>query len=103
MKQKILAAGFVVFGTILAGCGGYGGGYGGSYVRYGPPPPRYGVIGRAPGAGYVWTDGYWDWRGSRYSWVDGRWQRPPRRGSRWEAPHWRQEGRGWRFRGGRWR
>ena len=62
MKQKLLAAGFVFFGTILAGCGGYSG-YGGSYVRYGPPPPRYGVIGRAPGPGYVWTDGYWNWSG----------------------------------------
>ena len=101
MKQKVLAAAFVVLGTVLTACGGSGGYY--TRTRYGPPPPRYGVIGRAPGPGYVWTDGYWDLRGGNWAWRDGRWLRPPRRGAVWVAPAWRQEGRNWRFHRGRWR
>lgn len=56
-----------------------------------PARPAYGYQGEAvyapaygapPVAGYVWIDGFWDWRGGRRTWVDGRWA-PPR-------------GRGWR-------
>src|SRR5690349_10859970 len=69
----------------LAACGP-------SYVgmRVGPPPPRpaYGVIGVAPGPGYMWTDGFWDLRGGRWYWVNGRWMRPPRYRSTWVPPHW---------------
>jgi hypothetical protein len=64
MKKSLLAAAFVLFGTILTGCaGGYRYSYG--YAGYGPPAPRYRVIGVAPGPGYVWVNGYWGWRGSR--------------------------------------
>ena len=36
-------------------------------VGIAPPTPRVapGPIGVAPGPGYVWTNGYWDWVGSR--------------------------------------
>ncbi|HWB85396.1 MAG TPA: YXWGXW repeat-containing protein [Bryobacteraceae bacterium] len=100
MKRKLLATTFVFLGTILAGCGG-----GGVYaVRLGPPPPpRYGVVGIAPGPGYVWTDGYWDARGGHWNWVQGRWVRPPRRGSVWVPGEWYQSGHGYRFRRGHWR
>jgi hypothetical protein len=100
MKQKILAGAFVLFSTMLAACAGAGGGY---YVRYGPPTPRYGIVGVAPGPGYVWTNGYWDWRGGRWAWMEGRWVRPPRPHAVWVSPEWRHEGRGWRFHRGRWR
>jgi hypothetical protein len=54
MKQRLLTFAFVALGTVLAGCGGgYGGGY---YVRYGPPAPRYSVVGVAPGPGYMWAN-----------------------------------------------
>jgi hypothetical protein len=99
MKAKLMAGALVLAGTILAGCGGYS--YG--YVSYGPPPPRYGVVGVAPGPGYMWTDGYWDLRGRNWAWVQGSWVRPPHRNARWERPEWRQEGNGWRFHRGRWR
>ena len=59
----------------LAGLGGCAGGY---YVRVAPPPPRYGVVGYAPGPGFAWVDGYWDRRGENWFWVQGRWERPPR-------------------------
>jgi len=56
------------------GGGGYGGGgYGGGYSEgYGP------AVGGPPSAGYIWIEGYWDWRGGRRTWVDGHWG-PPRR------------------------
>ncbi len=102
MTKKFLAGAVVLFGTILAGCAGsyYGGGY---YARYGPPAPRYEVVGVAPGSGYIWTNGYWDWRANNWYWVGGRWQRPPHRRSVWVAPEWRHEGRGYRFHRGYWR
>jgi hypothetical protein len=56
-----------------------------SYYAVGPPPPRpavYGAVGYAPGPGYVWIDGFWDWR-NRYVWVPGYWGRPPRPHARW--------------------
>jgi hypothetical protein len=100
MKVKLLAAVLVLFAAILAGCAG------GSYysgVRYGPPAPRYRVIGVAPGPGYVWTHGYWDLRRNNWHWIDGRWMRPPRPRARWVSPEWRYEQRRWRFNRGYWR
>jgi hypothetical protein len=100
MRKKLLAGAFVMFGTLLAGCGG---GYYGYGMSYGPPPPRYGVVGVAPGPGYVWADGYWDLRGRNWEWSSGRWMRPPRRGAMWVRPEWRREGDRWRFQRGYWR
>lgn len=99
MKKRLLVAAFVLAGAALTGCAGSGG----YYVRYGPPAPRYGVVGYAPGPGYVWTDGYWNWRGNSWQWVGGRWQRPPRARAVWVAPVWRQHGNSWRFNRGYWR
>jgi hypothetical protein len=76
------------------------------FVRTAPPPPRaVGVVGRSPGRGFVWTDGYWRWGGRRrgYVWTPGRWRRPPRAGAVWVAPSWRSGRGGWTFVGGRWR
>ena len=72
-------------------------------VRVPPPPPRSGVMGYAPGHGYVWCDGYWDWRGGRWYWMNGQWQRPPRARAVWVAGYWGQHGRGYRFHRGHWR
>jgi len=97
MVRKFLVAAVVLGGTILAGCGG------GYVMAYGPPPPRYGVVGYAPGPGYIWTDGYWNLAGGRWAWVGGSWQRPPRPHAAWVRPEWRQEGGRWRFHRGHWR
>jgi hypothetical protein len=73
-------------------------------VRVAPPPPVHvGVIGRAPGPGYVWVEGYHRWNGSRYMWVEGHWVRPPRRAAVWVAPAWVRHGNGWVFHEGYWR
>src|SRR5258708_7327429 len=58
-------------------------------VRVVPPAPvRVGVVGRPPHPGYVWTEGYQRWNGTRYVWVSGRWLRPPLPGAVWVAPVW---------------
>jgi hypothetical protein len=106
MRRKLLIGAVLACGAILSACApGYSSGFVG--VGYGPPPPRYGVIGVAPGPGYVWTDGYWDWRGGRWEWAPGRWQRPPRARARWAPGYWEERHehgrRGYRFHEGRWR
>jgi hypothetical protein len=84
--KRFLLLGVALSGMFLTGCVA-GNGY--AAVRFGPPPPpRYGVMGYAPGPGFVWTDGYWDWRGGRWFWVDGRW---------------REDGHRYRFHRGYWR
>jgi WXXGXW repeat (2 copies) len=100
MRQQILAGAFLMAGSFLSACGHP---YGAYYVQEGPPPPRYAVVGAAPGPGFVWTSGYWDRRGGSWAWVEGRWMRPPRPHAVWVAPEWHHEGRGWHFHPGRWR
>ena len=103
MKKSFLAAACLLFITILAGCAGGGYRYNYGYAGYGPPAPRYRVIGVAPGRGYVWVSGNWGWRGNRYEWNEGRWDRPPRGRTAWVEGDWRHEGRGWHYREGHWR
>jgi hypothetical protein len=99
MKRKLPGMAFVLLSMALAACAASGG----YYVRNGPPPPRGGIVGYAPGPGYVWTDGYWNSRGGQWFWVQGRWVRPPRPRAVWVSPYWAREGRGWRFHRGYWR
>lgn len=98
MKRNLLAATFVLAGTILTGCAG------GAYVvAASPPPPRYGVMGYAPGPGYVWTEGFYDLGARVGSGSRGAWRRPPRPGRAWVAPVWVRAGNSWRLRSGYWR
>jgi hypothetical protein len=57
-------------------------------IQFGaPPPPRVvRVRPRAPGAGFIWVDGYWYPQGRRYAWHEGYWTRPPYEGSLWVGP-----------------
>jgi len=81
MIKKLLAvallAGGCAFGQFSVG------------IRIGPPPPPrvVRVQPRAPGAGYVWIDGYWYPSGRKYKWHDGYWTRPPYAGARWVPAH----------------
>ena len=98
MKTRLLSLVFVAGAAMLGGCAVRGG-----YFASGPPAPRYGVVGMAPGPGYVWTEGYWDRHGNDWAWVGGRWMRPPRGRTAYVAPRWEQHGHGWRMRRGHWR
>jgi len=98
--KKLLPAVTLLFASVFTGCAANG-----AYVAaYGPPPPpRNGVMGYAPGPGYVWTEGYWDWRGGRWFWVNGAWRRPPHRHAVWVPGVWHSEHGRYRFNHGYWR
>jgi hypothetical protein len=73
-------------------------------IRVAPPPPvRVGVVGVAPGTGYVWVAGYQRWNGNGYVWVAGKWVRPPRVGMVWVQPRYAQNGGTYVFHAGHWR
>jgi hypothetical protein len=74
MMKRTLGIVVILGGLSMAGCAG---GY--AYYSSAPPPPvRVEARGVAPGAGFVWVDGYWGYRGGNYAWVPGNWVRPPR-------------------------
>jgi len=82
----------------VVGCAA-GGAY---YVAPPPPAPVVGVVGYAPGPGYVWIDGYWDWRG-HYVWVPGYWGRRPHPRATWVRGRAFYEHGRYHYRRGYWR
>ncbi len=72
-------------------------------ARFGPPPPRYEVVGYAPGPDFIWIRGYWDWEGVNYVWVPGRWERRPYPQAMWVPDRWRRSSQGWYRETGHWR
>jgi hypothetical protein len=101
MKNKWMAAAVLALGTTLSACAAHGG----YAMHYGPPPPapRYGIVGVAPGPGYIWADGYWESRGGGWYWAPGQWLRPPRPRAVWVPGYWSRYGRGYAFHRGYWR
>lgn len=88
----------MIGGLSLAACeGGYA-----YYAPVAPPPPRVETFGVAPGPGYVWINGYWNYRSGGYTWIPGRWARTPR-GRHWEEGRWEHHGNGWTYHQGHWR
>jgi hypothetical protein len=98
MKRKLLMSAFLVAGSLFTACAGSG-----AVIIVDPPAPRFGVVGVAPGPGFVWTEGYWNLRGAAWVWAPGRWVRPPRHGAVWVGAAWRHEGAHWRYHHGYWR
>ena len=71
-------------------------------VSNAPPPPRYEYIPAAPGPGYFWVRGYWNWDGLRWGWVPGYWEyQVP--GHIYVEPTYVMVGGRWEFRRGYWR
>lgn len=70
------------------------------YITVAPPPPRYE---RAPRhrAGYIWSPGYWDWRGNRHEWIGGSWVRE-RQGYVYHQARWIERDGRWQREGSRW-
>lgn len=67
-----------------------------------PAPAQPAVI--APGPGYVWVNGYWQWNGAGWVWVGGQWAYPPWPGAVWVGGYWyRGPWGGWRYHAGHWR
>ena len=70
-------------------------------VMMAPPAPQVEVVGVAPGPGFFWIGGYWNWVGNRHIWVSGRWE-THRPGYHWVPHQWHQRGNGWHQEHGRW-
>jgi hypothetical protein len=99
MKGTLLLS--LSFGLLsLAGCEGVGVSY---YASTPPPPLRVETFGPAPGADYVWINGYWGWNSGAYGWVPGRWDHRPRSRAVWVEPRWEKKGNRYHLRQGRWR
>jgi hypothetical protein len=73
------------------------------YVGIAPPAPVVEAPPPAPGAGYVWTPGYYNWNGSSYVWTRGAWVMPPAHHHHYVAGAWVHGHRGWYYRSSRWR
>jgi len=90
MKTKILSKIAPIAGglVLLAGC-----------VTYAPPPdavtapppPQVEVVPPQPNVAFVWTPGYWDWRG-RWVWIHGWWGSRPHPGAVWVRGGWGYHG-----------
>jgi hypothetical protein len=73
------------------------------YVGVAPPAPIVETPPPAPGVGYVWTPGYYNWNGSSYVWVNGGWAIPPGHFHHYVAGGWVHDGHGWYRTEGHWR
>jgi WXXGXW repeat (2 copies) len=73
------------------------------FVAVRPPVYREELVGVAPGPGYLWIAGYWEWGGAAYRWVPGRWEMRPRPRAVWVTGRWRSNRRGWYWSPGHWR
>ncbi|HUA65178.1 MAG TPA: YXWGXW repeat-containing protein [Alphaproteobacteria bacterium] len=68
-----------------------------------PPPPTETVT-AAPGPGYVWIGGEWQWNGAGWVWAGGYWTYPPYPNAFWVRGYWyRGPFGGWRYARGHWR
>ena len=101
MKKAVLST-VLLASAVLTSCAPYPH-YGYGYRVPPPPGPAFGMVGRAPGRGFVWVEGFYDLRGSRWVWIPGYWVRPPRPGAVWVRPSWEPRGHGYHFHQGYWR
>ncbi len=75
---------------------------GGVVVAQPPPPPPVETIVVAPGPGYVWVAGEWEWH-NRWVWIGGHWVYPPRPHAVWVGGTWSRGPRGYHRTPGHWR
>jgi len=74
------------------------------FVSVNAAPPALPVYAQpvCPGAGYLWTPGYWAYGPRGYHWMTGAWVRPPQPGMLWTPAWWGMEGGHYRFHAGYW-
>ncbi len=72
-------------------------------VPQAPPPAPVEVQPVAPGPGYVWIDGEWDWGGSTWVWDGGHWGCPPYANAVWIGGRDWHDYDGWHCERGHWR
>jgi hypothetical protein len=99
LKGSLLTAVLLASG-VMSACGGRG------FIAVGtplPPPPYAGPVGVAPGPGYVWINGFYDYSGGSWVWRHGYWAQPPYPNAVWISPFWEHDHDRYRFHRGYWR
>lgn len=73
-------------------------------ISVGFAPPALPVYAQpiCPGAGYMWTPGYWAYGPDGYYWVPGVWVQPPQAGLLWTPAYWGWEGGAYIYHAGYW-
>ncbi len=71
-------------------------------VSQDPPPPQSETVVVAPGPGYIWVPGEWEWHGG-WVWVGGFWAFPPHPAAVWVQGYWSRGPYGWHRVPGHWR
>jgi WXXGXW repeat (2 copies) len=72
------------------------------YVRSVPAPEAAEVVAVAPGPGYYYARGHWEWNGSHYVWKQSRYIRRPHAHAVWVEGHWQSSPQGWYWQAGHW-
>jgi outer membrane lipoprotein SlyB len=68
-----------------------------------PPPPADTVVVAAPGPGYVWIGGDYEWNGISWVWIGGHWGYPPYPHAVWISGRAWHDRYGWHHERGYWR
>ncbi len=78
--------------------------FAGVFISVGIAPPPLPVYTQpvCPGAGYIWTPGYWAYGDAGYYWVPGVWVMAPRPGLLWTPGYWGWGGSAFVFHEGYW-
>lgn len=71
-------------------------------VGIAPPPLPVYTQPYCPGAGYIWTPGYWAYGPMGYYWVPGTWVMPPSVGLLWTPGYWGWGGSAYFWHAGYW-
>jgi hypothetical protein len=71
-------------------------------VNIAPPPIAVYDQPPAPGDGYIWTPGYYQYGDYGYYWVPGQWVLPPAPGMLWTPGYWGFEGGRYAWHAGSW-
>ena len=74
------------------------------FISVGIAPPALPIYTQplCPGAGYIWTPGYWAYGQDGYYWVPGVWVQPPAVGLLWTPGYWGWGGSAYIFHAGYW-
>ncbi len=71
-------------------------------IHIGPPALPVYAQPICPGAGYLWTPGYWAYGDAGYYWVPGTWVMAPTPGLLWTPGYWGWAGGAYMWHGGYW-
>jgi hypothetical protein len=71
-------------------------------IRIAPPALEVYTQPQCPTDGFLWTPGYWGYRGGGYYWIPGAWVAPPQAGFLWTPGYWGYAGGLYSFNAGYW-